>query len=346
MDIKKNEMVCLLTLFIVCKQNKARDDASHQMERQIRVLNNRVHELELANSSADTHVKSLSEKLKRKSEELEIARAGINNIEPRVAQLEPEVTKLRAERESWMEERVRLNHELSTLRPIDETLAKLTTELLEVKILEENHAHSNALLAASASKDKRQKKVLASRQHAAWIGIPCLRSLCPTLYDFIRRLSADLTHTESIVEELEASVNVLRSDLETAHAQHTQDQMRLLHANELSDAALTECRDRVLTLESELVRVRSAKTVLEQLRVVLLSFPGGIEVLFDAVGLQKTPVSSHFSASSRRNTTPGSEAAVESKLGDGHDAMTTPIRSKVARYEEEIKKVVTISLYI
>jgi chromosome segregation ATPase len=126
MDIKKNEMVCLLTLFIVCKQNKARDDASHQMERQIRVLNNRVHELELANSSADTHVKSLSEKLKRKSEELEIARAGINNIEPRVAQLEPEVTKLRAERESWMEERVRLNHELSTLRPIDETLGIIT----------------------------------------------------------------------------------------------------------------------------------------------------------------------------------------------------------------------------
>jgi DNA repair exonuclease SbcCD ATPase subunit len=267
-------------------------------------------------------------------------------MEPRVAQLEPEVLKLRGEREQWMEERARLLHELNQLRPLDEALAKLTTELLDVKMFDEEAAspipaQTREDVQSNTNNVRRKppsKKIPTSRQHAAWIGIPCLRSLCPTLYDFIRKLSGDLIRCEAECEELTASVHVLKSDIAQAQQQHSINQQRLLHSNELSDAALSECRDRVLQLESELVRARNAKTVLEQLRVVLLSFPGGIDALFNTHS-NFSSLNSSAAAASRRPSL-GGDPIPESKEGESKSSSKT----RTAYFEDEIKKVMSVDV--
>lgn len=335
-------------------QNKSREDAIRQATSQLHTLQQTISDLEAHNKSLHAQLHTRTQELSTLTQQLTSTHTQLHSLHEQEAthtQTHAQLAQLQGERERWMHERVSLLNEIAQLKPLDEALNKLTNELVEFDERMQQQQQQpqqpprRSSLAASSTSTKHSNnsttaKPSAAQMHAGWIGIPTLRSLCPTLYTHIRSLHTDVITHEHTITELRATISVLEHDLAHTQQQHSQDQQRLLHTHELTETALAECRARVAELERECVRARGAHTVLEQVRVVLMSFPGGIDVLFSSNGGNDADMNAHGLGGS---DVVNKALVFGTPLAQAQAHLSTPPssegRSRFARMEEEIRKV-------
>lgn len=295
-------------------QIKSKDRAAQTHLDEVAELQTKIRELEMEKSAVNSESEQLHRRLEVVEEELSTTRTGMHSLEPKMAQLEPEVLRLRRERDAWMDEKVQLMNELAQLRPVDRTLGELTSDLMKIKrgeplsprSLSQSSGGTSGGSGSTSGLDAsggsaftglRGVEMSLSKQHAAWIGLPSLRKLSPELYENIRLLAGDLSRKENELKETEMSVSVLKQDLEGQQRMHENTQIKYIQSSELADKVTAENKEKLMQAELELTRLRSCRTTLDQMRLVLLSFPGGLDSILHPVDVSAQSNPTGFASS-------------------------------------------------
>ncbi len=207
------------------------------------------------------------------------AQRKIDLLEQRNKELEPDVSRLRHERVDWAAEKARLLSELDTARPIEKGFRELSNDLAGVA---ETVSVSNGLLSGiydegRASLEESSDNLL-SQKHAIWIALPSLRQFSPILYDRIRGLAQDLHKKEMQCHDLKLLGQSLTKELDLARNEHRDEIAQLMQAKELSSRILDDNTAHMRDMESELVRLRTLRTTMDQIRLVLKSYPGNGDI--------------------------------------------------------------------
>lgn len=212
--------------------------------------------------------------------DLAAAKEEIMLLKPYVSGMEPEIHKLRhekIEKENQLKEALA---ELVDLRPFNESLSILNNDILEsVKSFAINQVTTNDddTNASDSSND-----ISLSQIHASWTGLPALRQLSTPLYERIRRISQDLHRKELQCKDMEMKVISTKKDFDSKEKSYHDEINRLVSGLEVMSRQVEEYKLKLIETEDDLMRTRSAKVTLDQLRLTLLSCPGGIESFFAA----------------------------------------------------------------
>ena len=121
-----------------------------------------------------------------------------------------------------------------------------------------------------------------SQKHSMWVGLPSLRKLSAPLYNNIRALAHDLHSTEVRCLDLERSLQRLRGETGLSQRQVDARLQQYEEATTADRALIRSLTDRAAAAEDEVATLRRAKNALEQIKVVLTSYPG------DMVELRKS----------------------------------------------------------
>jgi type II secretory pathway pseudopilin PulG len=117
------------------------------------------------------------------------------------------------------------------------------------------------------------------QSHSAWIDIPSLRQLSPVLYENLRRLVQDLMKKENECNDLESKVRNLKTELTGMEDQVVRQKAIVSTSMENQSTSLEYYKKRADDADKETVQLRTAKSTLDQVRQVFLSYPGGLEAL-------------------------------------------------------------------
>lgn len=226
----------------------------------------------------------LRERLKFLQDEVNILRDSVNVMEPKLARIEPELNMLRNERDGWLTERLEMDAELSKLRPIGRQLSDLSSELQQLNELAEK-ANLSASKAAggtatySPTKSVFDQGVSLSQRHSLWVGLPSLRTLNSTLYESIRRMAHDLHSKEMHCSELIARLHHVTTEMENNSRNSESQWLQLSRQQESAAQTIQRLSELVNTTEKELSALRSNRITVDQIRVVLASYPGNFAEL-------------------------------------------------------------------
>lgn len=261
-----------MNLFV---QNQGKDEELHKKNDELIQLRSRLREIQVSAPDIEAENQRLKERLKFANDEVNILRDSVNVMEPKLVRLEPELNTLRAERDAWHHERLEMDAEVSKLRPVGRILSELTTELSQLNELSDK-ANSNLASSQSLSPTKNlyDQGVSLSQRHSLWVGLPGLRALNATLYESIRRLAHDLHTKEMHCSELVAKLHHVTTEMESAARGSEAQWAQLSKQQEASSQTIQRMSELVTSTEKELNALRSNRITVDQIRVVLASYPG------------------------------------------------------------------------
>lgn len=124
---------------------------------------------------------------------------------------------------------------------------------------------------------------LLSHNHATWTSAPALRSLSPELAARISSLYKDLLTQEERNIQVTHAVVSTRVELEALQVQTNAEMGRLLPKEAEMNQLIDEYRHRKEESAEEVMKNASARTSLDQIRMILKSTPGGVADLLPAV---------------------------------------------------------------
>ena len=192
--------------------------------------------------------------------------------------MEPEINKLRSEKVEKENQLKEALAELIDLRPVNELLVALNNEILEsVKSFAINQVNND-----DDPNTTNNNEILLSQMHASWTGLPALRQLSTPLYERIRRISQDLHKKELQYKDMEMKITSIKKEFDINEKSYQDEINRLASGLEAMSRQIEEYKLKLIETEDDLMRTRSAKVTLDQLRLTLLSCPGGIESFFAA----------------------------------------------------------------
>ena len=192
--------------------------------------------------------------------------------------MEPEINKLRSEKVEKENQLKEALAELIDLRPVNELLVALNKEILEsVKSFAINQVNND-----DDPNTTNNNEILLSQMHASWTGLPALRQLSTPLYERIRRISQDLHKKELQNKDMEMKITSIKKEFDINEKSYQDEINRLASGLEAMSRQVEEYKLKLIETEDDLMRTRSAKVTLDQLRLTLLSCPGGIESFFAA----------------------------------------------------------------
>lgn len=283
-------------------QMKLRDEMLEGIEEELRVAKSRVHELQLKEARFESDNTSLRQRLEAEGEEVEKLRTMLRQVQPRARELEPEVERLRSEREAWQVERGQLLAEVYRMRPMDEALAQLAADLAEMRppsAREPLFSTTSSPSPTPASTSPRERpdrskhdtglsRLSLSQQHSMWIGLPSLRQINSVLYERIRGLFHDLNNVEKECKDHQRDCIDLKEELQLLRRSTEREHSNFKDVMESSESTAQSLKRKCDDMEKELARCRSARLVLDQIKTVLPSFPGGVEALSNIMQQQQT----------------------------------------------------------
>ena len=263
-------------------------------------------------SSFETEIKSLTEKLHssrhlgKENEELHQRLVGVEKenlslqahigttLTPKLNQLEPEVLSLRSERLELQKDINKLQNDLLSLRPLKQTLDDLNDELSKTSITEGDNSASYS-----------GSELLRSQLHAMWTNLPTLRHLSPSLANKIRILLNDLYKKEIASRDNDATLALLQGKYDNNHSYYSEETAKLQAINSSNERRILELKEKLLVSEEELMRMRGSRTTMDQIRLVLLSYPGGIQTLLGNIKefLKSTTITTNLENSQYNNVT-------------------------------------------
>ena len=271
-ELSKMQMALLM-------QMKSKDELLQQSINEINNLKSILNTNDGKFITLNAELDNLRSKVPTLEVDLAAAKEQILLLKPYVSGMEPEINKLRTEK---VEKETQLKEalaELVDLRPINELLVALNKEILEsIKSFALSQVDNND----DESKSIDNNEILLTQMHATWTGLPSLRQLSSPLYERIRRISQDLHRKELQCKDMDMKIASTKKDFESKERMYEDEINRLASGLEAMNRQIDEYKLKLAETEDDLMRTRSAKVTLDQLRLTLLSCPGGIESFFAA----------------------------------------------------------------
>ncbi len=281
---------------------KSKDEELLQKSEEFIVLKMKVQEHDAARPVLLEENQNLRIRNQGMEKEVQRLRHIIHELEPKVKSLEPMIPRLEKEMEEYRQHKVQMtleSQELKKYRQLVEDLHK------DFDLVDASNRTEGTTLSSSNDIKKREKKsssfspsksvswisapstigdsvtpnntnptLSLSQLHSMWIGLPSLRNLSPILYEKIRHLANDLHLKECESNELKQTLSTVDSNLANANQelmrlrQHSQDQHQ--HDQE----SVLQVTHKLYEAENELTRLRDTQHILEQIKMVLLAYPG------------------------------------------------------------------------
>ena len=237
-------------------------------------------------------------------DEVNILRESVSAMEPKLARIEPELNALRSERDGWLKERSECDAELSKLRHYGRLLNEISTELHQLNDLSDAAHNSNSAVATSgggglgssgsnygasggtpikstqdftasiSANASSSSGISLSQRHSLWVGLPSLRNLSVSLYENIRRMAQDLHAKELQCSDLLARLSHATTEMAQAARSNENQWQQLSRQQEGATQTIARLSEIVNTTEKELTALRSNRITVDQIRVVLASYPG------------------------------------------------------------------------
>jgi chromosome segregation ATPase len=229
------------------------------MERNIRELTAKVHDLELQMTYLKKDNDMFVQKNSLLQEEVLRLTEQIKELEPKLLKLESEYTRLSEEKSLWSSQRENNNKELHEYKLVSTTLNELHYGLQSLTESEGDVA------------EKHSDIYTLSQKHVMWCGIPALRRLSSPLYDRIREMFQDLRRMEKEISDCRDNYEVDAEDLKVALRNKSNElEQKVLIAQE-SKKKLEQLTYRLQECESELHDTRETSAILDNVRIVLKS---------------------------------------------------------------------------
>ena len=300
------------------KEREQELDAEHEQHAKCKA---RLYDLDLAQPLLKRDNAALGQRLEAAEQELSTCRRTLSAVEPKLARAEPEVERLRAESEQLRQERVDMLRELGELRPLRAMLEELSREIQSVnEVTDRGEEEEGQPCAASAQHrwTRSQPSVGAadastsgggstarstammmsySQKHSLWIGLPTIRTVNPALYDNIRSMALDMQKVEAICSDLSRQLEQQHNEATVASRTYELKLSAATQQLESTQAMLSKVNDNLEATQDDLSSSREAVVAIDQIKIVLKSFPGSIAEL-----LASLPAHSSFSSSSSGTT--------------------------------------------
>ena len=246
-------------------QSKLKDDKILLLETDIKHLTEKV--------GSSVNVTRENEELHRRLAAVEKENLSLQahigtNLTPKLNQLEPEVISLRSERLELQKDINKLQNDLSSLRPLKQSLDDLNDDLTSTSITD-----------IDSSVPLSGNELLRSQLHATWTNLPTIRHLSASLANKIRVLLNDLYKREIAMRDYDANLLVLQGKYDSNHNYFNEEMTKLQTINTSNERKILELKEKLLSSDEELMRIRGSRTTMDQIRLVLLSYPGGIQTL-------------------------------------------------------------------
>jgi TolA-binding protein len=113
-----------------------------------------------------------------------------------------------------------------------------------------------------------------SQQHSLWTGLPSLRNLSPILYEKIRVMANDLYHKEIEQQDLQVTCQRLQEELHSLQEELERKREEWSNQRQQDQEELILCKDKCYHQEHELMKLREGSHILQQIKLVLLAYPG------------------------------------------------------------------------
>lgn len=118
-----------------------------------------------------------------------------------------------------------------------------------------------------------------SQRHSMWVALPQLRNLSAPLYEKIRSLAHDLHIKEMQCLEMQRNLVRLRSEANVGRRESEARAKQLQIVHDGTNHTIAALQERVAASEAEADHNRGAKALLEQIKVVMASYPVSWEAL-------------------------------------------------------------------
>ena len=265
-QVRYNMLSLLYTLVALLKflvQSKAGDANRDTLEKSLREMSAKCHELELQIGYLKKDNDMFVQKNSLLQEEVLTLTNQIKDVEPRLMQLEPEYNRLREEKTFWASQKESKSKELNEYKIIAATLDEINQSLLSVSFNDDDIPEEMEGI--------KWNQYTLSQKHVMWCGIPALRRLSSTLYDRIRAMFQDLRKIEKewvdCRDNYEVDMDDLkdRLDKKVKACEHQESVSRELEEKfNKMDKKLSESKE-------ELHKTREACAILDNVRLVLKS---------------------------------------------------------------------------
>lgn len=189
------------------------------------------------------------------------------------ANLRPEIESLQHDYETVLSEKRVLVEELQRLKFYDKQLQDLKRELEKAKASAAELSSPSAVK-SSENQIASSNTMSLSQRHVMWTGISALRQLSPVLYENVRSMFQDLFNKEAECRELAAHVKRYKDDQAYREEEYRNEFQKMAEIEQRCTRKSLEDRAYIESMEREQVKTRSARLVIDQLRVVLRSSIG------------------------------------------------------------------------
>ena len=304
-------------------QLKQKENTDRDLSEEWTVMKSRNKELELTNVVLIDDNEGIRSKMAKLSEEMEYLKSCVqsgSDSSSRLYTLEPECISLRAEKTQWLLEKAELMEELTPLRALEESLLRIKDTVVTadvgsasvyiadptdesplrdssagaVKFASSCHSdldltsQSQSLSASalgSVGITQQLEVQLLSHSHATWANAACLSALSPELATRILSLYKDLLAQEERNIQVVHTVVNTRVELEALKSQYNAEIGRLLPKEAEMDSLIEQFKSRREETSTETMKNTSARTSMDQIRMVLKSTPGGVsDIIASVVG--------------------------------------------------------------
>lgn len=258
-----------------------------EREDEIRVRDETLAQLRGRVAEAEHQLPRLQEensRLKQRCEflehELAVTKDSVADLEPRLSRMEPDYVRLRVERDEWHREKMDMLNELVLLRPLDRQLSELSKDLTDTYLPSQERDDRDSSGPSSPSRSRGSGGLTASQQHAAWIGLPSIRSLHPGLYERIRAVANDLHRKETQCQELQTAIANATREQERLSRENASYVLQVTQIQDSNQHAVSDLAARLRTAEEDAASSRAAQIALDQVRLMLRTYPGSVADLY------------------------------------------------------------------
>lgn len=244
-------------------QSQHKDSSREGLEKNIRELSAKCHDLELQMTYLRKDNDMLGQKSSRSQEEVHRLTQQLEEVTPKLMRLEPEYTRLAEEHSVWASQKENHAKDLREYKLACATLDELNYGLQSLS--------SGLEGAGEESSGRSAEQYTLSQKHVMWCGIPALRRLSAPLYDQIRAMFQDLRKVEKDLNDCRGNYEVDVDELKETLQSNKRDLDQKEAIVQASKSQIEKLTSRLEESDAECSKRREVSAVLDNIRLVLKS---------------------------------------------------------------------------
>ena len=184
-------------IYLFTLQTKDKDSSRDVLEKKIREISAKSHDLELQIGYLKKDNDMFVNKNMGLQDEVMRLTDQIKDMHPRLLKLEPELNRLSEEKSLWTTQREHTERDLQEYKAVCAALQDLNHSLQTLSTSDTSTVDgSRSVGGADGRGDVMDSLYSVSEKHVMWCGLPSLRRLSAPLYDQIRLMFQDVRKME------------------------------------------------------------------------------------------------------------------------------------------------------